>query len=131
MPNLNDVYIVDYVRTPFSRSRPTSAERSAFSEVRGDQLVGYTLRNMFEERVKGKLDPRDVSEFGLGCSFPVGKNWPYAARNAWFSGNMPENVPSLFFDRACGSAMSAMHHGVMSIQTGNGDIFIAYGVEHM
>ncbi|MHA1520851.1 MAG: acetyl-CoA C-acyltransferase [Promethearchaeota archaeon] len=131
MVQLNDVYIVDYVRTPFSRSRPKSRERSAFSELRADQLTGLTLRNMFEERLKGKVNPEEVSEFGFGCSFPVGTNWPYAARNAWFSGNMPASVPSIFFDRACGSAMTAMHHGVLSIQTGDNDIFIASGAEHM
>ena len=82
MVNLNEVYLVDYVRTPFSRSRPASRERSAFSEVRADQLVGYTLRNMFEVRLKDKVKPEEVSEFGVGSSFPVGKQWPYAGRNA-------------------------------------------------
>ena len=131
MVQLNNVYIVDYVRTPFSRSRPTSRERSAFSELRADQLAGLTLRNMFEERMKGKVNPEEVSEFGFGLSFPVGTNWPYAGRNAWFSGNMPASVPSIFFDRACGSAMTAMHHGVLSIQTGDNEIFVASGAEHM
>lgn len=131
MVQLRNVYMVDYVRTPFSRSRPKSRERSAFSEIRADQLVGLTLRNMFEERMKDKVKPEEVSEFGYGLSFPVGTNWPYAARNAWFSGNMPPSVPSLFFDRACGSAMSAMHHGILSIQTGDNDIFVASGAEHM
>ena len=54
MVELNEVYITDYVRTPFSRSRPKSRARSAFSEIRGDQLAGLTLRNMFEVRLKGK-----------------------------------------------------------------------------
>lgn len=131
MVNLNEVYLVDYIRTPFSRSRPNSRERSAFSEVRADQLVGYTLRNMFEVRLKDKVKPEEVSEFLVGSSFPVGTQWPYAGRNCWFSGNMPPSVPSIFFDRACGSAMSAMHHGIMSIMTGYGDIQIASGFEHM
>jgi acetyl-CoA C-acetyltransferase len=131
MVELNEVYMVDYVRTPFSRSRPKSRERSAFSEIRGDQLAGLTLRNMFEKRLKGKINPEEVSEYGIGSSFPVGTGWPYAGRNAWFSGNMPASVPSVFFDRACGSAMSAMHYGIMSIQTGNNEVFVASGMEHM
>ncbi len=131
MNQFKDVYMVDYVRTPFSRSRPGNRERSAFSEVTSDMLVGYTLRNLFEERLKGKLNPEEVSEFGLGCSFQVGTNWAYTGRNAWFAGGMPYTVPSIAFDRACGSSMTAMHHGIMSIQTSNADIFIASGVEHM
>lgn len=131
MTELKEVYMVDYVRTPFSRSRPGNRERSAFSEITSDMLVGYTLRNMFEERLKDKVKPEEVSEFGLGCSLQVGRNWAYGGRNAWFAGNMPYSVPSLAFDRLCGSSMSAMHHGIMSIQTGNSDIFVASGVEHM
>ncbi|UYP45029.1 3-ketoacyl-CoA thiolase [Candidatus Lokiarchaeum ossiferum] len=131
MQNFEEVYLTDYVRTPFSRSRPPNAERSAFSEVRGDHLVGFTLRNMFEERLKGKVKPEEVSEFLLGCSLPVGTQWAYAGRNAWFAGNMPASVPSVVFDRACGSAMTAMHHGIMSIQTGNNDIVVASGFENM
>ena len=131
MVNLNEVYLVDYVRTPFSRSRPASRERSAFSEVRADQLVGLTLRNMFEVRLKDKVKPEEVSEFGVGSSFPVGKQWPYAGRNCWFSGNMPYSVPSVFFDRACGSAMTALDHGIMMLMTGYGDIYVASGFEHM
>ncbi len=126
-----EVYMVDYVRTPFSRSRPKSRERSAFSEVSSHQLVGYTLRNMFEERLKDKVKPEEVSEFTIGCSVPVGHNWSYAGRNSWFAGGMPASVPSLFFDRACGSAMSGMHHAMMSIMTGYGDIEVCSGAEHM
>jgi acetyl-CoA acetyltransferase family protein len=131
MVELNDVFMVEYVRTPFSRSRPRSRERSAFSEITADQLVGYTLRNLFEERLKEKMEPSKVSEFGIGCSLQVGSNYAYAGRTGWFAGGMPYSVPSLAFDRACGSSMSAMHYGSMSIQTGNADVFVASGVEHM
>ena len=131
MNQFKNVYMVDYIRTPFSRSRPGNRERSAFSELTSDMLVGYTLRNLFEERLKDKLKPEEVSEFGLGCSFQVGSNFAYTGRNAWFAGGMPYTVPSIAFDRACGSSMTAMHHGIMSIQTNNADIFVASGVEHM
>ncbi len=131
MVNSEDIYMVDYVRTPFSRSRPGNPDRSAFSDYKGYELVGLTLRNLFEERLKGKLEPKEISEFIVGCALPVGSNWPYGGRNAWFAGNMPYDIPSIFIDRACGSAMTAMHYGVMSIMTGYNDIVIASGFEHM
>ncbi|MBN1803307.1 MAG: acetyl-CoA C-acyltransferase [Candidatus Lokiarchaeota archaeon] len=129
--NIKDVYMVDYIRTPFSRSRPGNRNGSAFSELRGEQLVAFTLRNMFEERLKGKVEKNEISEFLLGCSLPIGSNWAYAGRNALFAGNMPYTVPSVVFDRQCGSAMAAMHHGMMEIMLGYADTILVSGMEHM
>jgi acetyl-CoA C-acetyltransferase len=131
MGKFTDVYMVDYIRTPFSRSRPQNASRSAFSEIRSEQLVALTLRNMFEERLKGKVEKDEPDEFLLGCSLPIGTNWAYAGRNAWLAGKMPYTVPSQVFDRQCGSAMSAMHHGMMQIMLDYADIIVVSGVEHM
>ncbi|MFX1236380.1 MAG: acetyl-CoA C-acyltransferase [Promethearchaeota archaeon] len=129
--NAKDVYLVDYVRTPFSRSRPGNRNGSAFSELRGEQLIAFTHRNMFDERLKGKVEKEEVDEFLLGCSLPIGSNWAYAGRNAIFAGKMPVTIPSIMFDRQCGSAMAAMHHGMMSIMLGYGDIMLVSGMEHM
>lgn len=129
--DLKDVYMVDYVRTPFSKSRPGNPSRSVFSEIRGGLLIGHTLRNMFEKRLKGKVEKEEVSEYLLGCSLPIGTNWAYAGRNSWFAGNMPASVPSQVFDRQCGSAMSAMHHGMLQIMTEYADIIVVSGMEHM
>ena len=55
MVQLNEVYMLDYVRTGFSRSRPGSPERAArdvFSEISGSLLLGHVLRNLFGERLK-------------------------------------------------------------------------------
>ncbi|MHA1733156.1 MAG: acetyl-CoA C-acyltransferase [Promethearchaeota archaeon] len=126
-----DVYLVDYCRTPFSRSRPRQPERDAYSEIRADQLCGLTLQNMFNERLQGKVEMKEVDEFLLGCSLQVHDNYLYGGRLAWFLGGGPDFTPCSGYDRQCGSGMTAMHHGIMQIMTGYGDIIVASGMEHM
>ncbi|MCP4763688.1 MAG: acetyl-CoA C-acyltransferase [archaeon] len=130
MVELNEVYMVDYIRTPFSRARPRTPERDAFSEIRADELMGLTLRNMFEVRLKGKLEPKDVDEVTVGCSLQVGDNYLYGGRNPLFLGNFPVSVPAGGYDKQCGSAMLGMHHGMMSIMSGYADIVVCSGMEH-
>ncbi|MHA1728887.1 MAG: acetyl-CoA C-acyltransferase [Promethearchaeota archaeon] len=131
MVELNDVYIVEYVRTPFSRARPRKPERDVFGEIRGDHLCGYTIRNLFDEKLKGKVERDEVDEVLVGASLQIHENFLYGGRNPSMLGNMPPTIPAAGFDRQCGSAMTAMHHGIMSIMTGYADIIVASGFEHM
>ncbi|GAB4328132.1 MAG: acetyl-CoA C-acetyltransferase [Promethearchaeota archaeon] len=141
MVELNDVYIVDYVRTPFSRSRPRQPERDAYSELRADQLCGLTLRALFapekdepgyhRSQVAEKVKMSEVDEFLLGCSLQVHDNFLYGGRLAWFMGGGPPEVPCSGYDRQCGSGMTGLHHGVMQIMTGMADVIVTSGMEHM
>ena len=49
MVELNEVWLVDYARTAFSRSRPRQPERDVFGEIRGDELLALLIKNMFEK----------------------------------------------------------------------------------
>lgn len=128
---MNEVYIVDYLRTPFSYSDPTRPERDAFGEIRADHLLGYVLRNLFEHRLKNKINAKDVDELLVGTSLQVSENFLYGGRNPGFCGNMPASVPTVGIDRQCGSAMTAIHYGTMSIMTGYADIIVSSGMEHL
>jgi len=131
MVELNEVYLVDYIRTPFSRSRPNKPDRDVFSEIRADHLTGYLFREMFEKRLAGKVSKEEVDEVAVGSSLQVHEGFLYGGRNPLMLGNMPASVPSIGTDRQCGSAMTAMHHGIMGIMTGFMDTFVAVGQEHM
>ena len=52
---MKEVYLVDYIRTPFSRARPRTPKRDAFSEISGTRLVSETFNNLFDVRLKDKI----------------------------------------------------------------------------
>jgi len=128
---MREVYIVDFLRTPFSYSDPEKPERDAFGGIRADHLLGYVLRNLFEDRLKNKINAKDVDELLVGTSLQVSENFLYGGRNPGFCGNMPASVPCVGIDRQCGSAMTAIHYGTMSIMTGYADIIVSSGMEHL
>jgi acetyl-CoA acetyltransferase family protein len=127
----NECYIVDYCRSAFSRSNPSKPEKDAFGEIRGDMLLGYVLKNLFEERMKDKVNASEVDEFLMGTALQVHENWGNGGNLGWYLAGLPWGVPSLTFERECGSSMSAMHHGIMQIWTDMADIIVAGGMEHM
>ena len=49
---MNEVWIIDYARTPFSRSRPKKPETDVFGEIRGDELLAELLTNFFDDSLK-------------------------------------------------------------------------------
>ncbi|MHA1729564.1 MAG: acetyl-CoA C-acyltransferase [Promethearchaeota archaeon] len=126
-----EVYMVDYVRTPFSRSRPRMPHRDAFGEIWSPVLVAETLVNMMDVRMAEKVKRDEVDEFIYGNAFTVGTNFPFSGKMSLFMAGFPETTPSFATERQCGSAMTAMHMGTMEIAMGYSDIVIATGTEHM
>jgi acetyl-CoA C-acetyltransferase len=127
----NECYIVDYCRSAFSKSNPTNPSKDVFGEIRGDMLLGLVLKNMFNERLKDKVKPEEVDEFLVGCALQVWEHYADGGIFPWYLAGFNYGVPSLIFDRACGSSMSAMHHGIMQIWTGMANIIANGGFEHM
>ena len=125
---MREVVIVDYLRSPFSRSRPRQPERDAFYPLRADQITAKLLREVIE---RNNIDPRDIGEIQVACALGVWEQWTYGGRSVVFLANLPEYVPAIFIDKQCGSSMSAIHHGAMQIMTGYADLTIAVGMEHM
>ncbi len=132
MVQLNEVWLVDYARTAFSRSRPGAPERDVFGGMRGDELVGTLLREFFAQ----KLEPRgvkkeDLDQFIIGTALPVGENWTYGGKLPAFLGNLPYTIPSYQVERQCGSAGQAMMNGIMEVMAGYSDTVLCTGFEHM
>ncbi|MFW9987332.1 MAG: acetyl-CoA C-acyltransferase [Candidatus Odinarchaeota archaeon] len=130
--NFKEVWLVDYCRTAFSRSRPQQPERDVFGEIRGDELLSRLLRNFFDERLANKgITKNDVEEFSLGIAAGVLENWSYGAKIPLFLNGFPPKISSFFIDKQCGSAGAGMHVLTMEIMTGHTKVGLATGYEHM
>lgn len=129
---IKEVWMIDYARTAFSRSRPKQPERDVFGEIRSDELLATLLMKFFDEKLADKgIEKKDVDEFTVGTAMGVHENWTYGGRLPLFLAEFPVEVPAIFVDRQCGSAGSGMHVGIMEIMTGYSKCCLAGGVEHM
>ena len=126
------MWLVDYARTAFSRSRPTQPERDVFGEIRGDALLAELLMKFFDGRLADKgIERKEIGEVSVGVAAGVLENWTYGGRIPLFLAGFPFNVPAFSIDRQCGSAGSGMHVGIMEIMTGHTTTALATGFEHM
>ncbi|KKM84966.1 hypothetical protein LCGC14_1293850 [marine sediment metagenome] len=124
---IRDVYITDFVRTPFSRSRPREPPRDVFGNIRPDELAALTLIDMFDNRLKGKVKPEDVDEFIVGATHFNHEHIAFGGRYSLFLAKFPSKISSIALDRQCGSAMTCASIGFTNIALGNSDIVLATG----
>ncbi len=125
---LRDVYVAGYLRVPFSRSRPTQPERDVYNSIRMDQALSLLIRKLLEETT---FTPEEVGDVITGCAFQTGENWLYGGRHPVLLAGLPVSVPAMAMDRACASSMNAAAEGAMEIMTGNSDVVLAGGMEHL
>ncbi|MHA1227085.1 MAG: acetyl-CoA C-acetyltransferase [Candidatus Hodarchaeales archaeon] len=125
---MREVVIVDYLRTPFSRSRPNAPERDKLNDFRMDVLAGRLIKEMVNRK---NIDPKDIGDVLVGAAFQVMEQWLYGGRNIVALAELPVSVSAQGIDRQCGSSMNAIHTGAMQIMTGYSDVVISAGIEHM
>ena len=125
---MREVVIIDYLRTPMSRSRPNEPERDVFHSIPADILLSMVIKEIIS---RAKFDPSDIDEVITGCANQVKENFLYGGRHPIFLAELPETVAAMGVDRQCGSSMSSMHIGVMEIMTKSSNIVLACGMEHM
>jgi len=129
---LKEVWMIDYARTAFSRSRPRQPERDVFGEIRGDELLATLLMKFFDEKLADKgITKEDIDELTVGSAMAVGENWAYGGRIAAFLADFPFRTSAMFIDKQCGSAGAGMHVGIMEIMTGFSKCVLSTGLEHM
>ncbi len=126
--NDRDVYVVHYKRTAFSRSRPSEPQRDVFNSIRMDYALSLLIRDAVAETA---IRPGEIGDVVIGCAYQRDENWTFGGRHPVFLANMPVEVPSMVLDRACSSSLNALSIGAMEIMTGNADIVLAGGMEHM
>ncbi|MDG7011472.1 MAG: acetyl-CoA C-acetyltransferase [Nitrososphaerota archaeon] len=128
MVELKDAYVADYLRIPFSRSRPSQPEKDVYNSVRMDQALSLLIRKALD---RTGFKPEEIGDVVTGCAFQTGENWLYGGRHPVLLAGLPVSVPAVAMDRACASSMNAAAEGAMEIMTGNSEVVLAGGMEHL
>jgi acetyl-CoA acetyltransferase family protein len=128
LTELREVYVADFQRIPFSRSRPSQPERDVYNSIRMDQALSLLIRKVMERTT---FKPEEVGDVITGCAFQTGENWLYGGRHPVLLAGFPVTVPAMAMDRACASSMNAVAEGAMEIMTGNSEVVLAGGMEHL
>ena len=121
---MKDVVIVDAVRTPMGRSKG-----GMFRNVRAENLSAAMINALLKRNPK--VDPAEIEDVIWGCVQQTMEQGFNIARFASLMTDIPHTASAQTINRLCGSSMSALHTAAMSIMTGNGEVFIVGGVEHM
>jgi len=114
--------IIDAIRTPIG------ALGGSLASVRADDLAAHVLKAIL---TRNKLDPALVEEVYLGCANQAGEDNRNVARMALLLAGLPVEVPGVTFNRLCASGLNAVNQAARAIRAGEGDVFIAGGVESM
>jgi acetyl-CoA acetyltransferase family protein len=127
-----EVWIMDYARTAFSRSRSDQPERDVFGEIRGDELLADLLIKFFDGKLANKgITKNDIEEASVGIAAGVLENWTYGGKIPLYLAGFPNKVSSFMIDKQCASAGAGMHALIMHMMTGNSKVALATGFEHM
>jgi len=122
--NPRDPVIVDFARTPMGRSKG-----GCFRHTRADDMSAALINGLFARNPR--LDPAEVEDVLWGCVMQTLEQGFNVARMASLLSVIPHEVPGQTVNRLCGSSMSALHTAAQAIMTGNGDMFVVGGVEHL
>ncbi len=118
-----EAFLVDGVRTPIG------AFGGGLAPVRADDLAAHVLRSLLS-RHPG-LDPAGITDVILGCANQAGEDNRNVARMALLLAGLPWSVPGETVNRLCASGMSAAVSAARAIKLGEGDLYLAGGVEQM
>lgn len=120
--SLDDVVIVSAVRTPIGRLG------GALAGVRPDDLAALVVGEAVR---RAGVDPASVEEVYLGCANQAGEDNRNVARMAALLAGLPRHVGGVTVNRLCASGLTAVSMAARAIRCGEGDVFVAGGVESM
>ena len=119
---IREAWIVEAVRTPVGRYG------GALASVRPDDLAALTLRAVVD---RSGVDPAAIEDVILGCANQAGEDNRNVARMAALLAGLPVEVAGQTVNRLCGSGLQAINAAANAIAVGDGDVFLAGGVESM
>lgn len=122
--NPNDVVIVDAVRTPMGKSK-----NGMYRNVRAEKLSASLIEALKVRNPGWKTE--QTEDVIWGCVNQTLEQGMNIARNISLLAGMPRTTAAQTINRLCGSSMQALHIAAQGIMTGNGDVFVVGGVEHM
>mgnify|MGYP001391302617 FL=1 len=117
-----NTYIIDSIRTPIGNFGGT------LKDIRTDDLAAIPIRELIK---RTKIEPSKIDDVILGCANQAGEDNRNIARMASLLAGIPFSVPGETINRLCASGMSAVINAHRAIQTGDGNLFIAGGIENM
>ena len=119
---MRDAYICAALRTPVGK------HGGSLAGVRADDLAAIPIRALVE---RTGIDPAAIDDVILGCTNQAGEDNRNVARMAALLAGLPVEVPGQTVNRLCGSGLQAVVSAGHAIKAGEGDVFIAGGVENM
>jgi acetyl-CoA acyltransferase len=120
---MKEAYIIDGVRTPIGNYKGT------LSAVRTDDLGALVIKEVVDRNPNIPKDAYD--DVIMGCANQAGEDNRNVARMSSLLAGLPFTVPGETVNRLCSSGLSAIIHANRAIKAGDGDVFIAGGVENM
>jgi len=124
MNNIRDAVIVSAARTAVGK-----AKRGGLASVRPDELAAEVIKELLK-RSPG-LDPAEIEDVILGCSFPEGEQGLNMARTVALRAGLPYTISGETINRYCSSGSQSIAHAAFAIMSGQMEIAIAGGAESM
>jgi 3-oxoadipyl-CoA thiolase len=120
--SMTEVVIVDAIRTPIG------ALGGILSSVRPDDMAAHVIKSILE---RNQFDPALVEEVFLGCANQAGEDNRDVARMALLLAGLPLHVGGVTVNRLCASGLNAINMAARAIKAGEGEVYLAGGVESM
>ena len=117
-----EAVIIDAIRTPIG------ALGGSLAKVRPDDLAALVMKTILE---RNHIDPASIEEVIFGCANQAGEDNRNLARMALLLAGIPVSVPGVTVNRLCASGLAAVNMAARAIRNGDGDIYLAGGVESM
>ena len=117
-----DAYIYDGLRTPIGR------HAGKLAPVRPDDLAADVIREVV---ARNRLEPAEISDVVLGCVNQAGEDSRNVARFAALLSGLPATTPGVTVNRLCASGLQAVVDAARALTCGEGDLYLAGGVESM
>jgi len=118
-----DAFIIDGIRTPIGNLG------GSLSSIRTDDLAALVMKELVQRNPN--IPAKEIDDVIFGCANQAGEDNRNVARMASLLAGIPYSVPGETVNRLCASGMSAIMQAARAIKAGDGDIFLAGGVEHM
>jgi acetyl-CoA C-acetyltransferase len=119
---LSDAVIVAAARTPIGRAR-----KGALVDARPDDLAAFAIDAALKQ--VPELDRADIVDVMIGCGFPEQRQGMNLARRAALLADLPASVPGTTVNRFCASSLQTIRMAFHAVKAGEGDAFVAGGVE--
>ena len=121
---MKNAVIVDAIRTPMAKSKA-----GAYRHVRAEDLSAHLMREILKRNPQ--LNAGEIEDIIWGCVQQTLEQCYNIGRNAALLTEIPKTVSAQTINRLCGSSMTAIHMATQGVWSGQGDFYLAGGVEHM